>query len=71
VIVAGDALLPAISNCMDIKNKEQQQVEAMQQLLKDNLKARIQNMTIIRVNFNELDCGEDAPMAITIEGRPK
>jgi len=56
---------------MDIKNKEQQQVEAMQQTLKDNLKARIQNMTIIRVNFNELACDEDAPMAITIEGRPK
>ncbi len=44
-------------------------IEEMQQALKDNLINQIQKMMIIRVNYNDLGCGDDAPLSITIEGR--
>lgn len=47
-----------------------EEIERLQQALKDNLKAQIQDMTIVRVNYNDLGCGDDAPFSITIEGRP-
>jgi hypothetical protein len=56
---------------MDKIKSEEARFAEMQQALKDNLKAQIQNMMILRINYDDLGCGEDAPLSITIEGRPK